>query len=259
VPIAAAPDGASIAYETRGDGLPLVLVHGITECRRSWDPLITPLARDHRVIAVDLRGHGQSERRPPYDALTMAADVHAVAEAAGATQPCLVGHSLGGSVVSLYAAAYPARGVVNVDQPLELSGFKELLAPIEPMLRGDEATFQSVMQEIFASLYGALSEEERARVALHAHPEQDVVLGVWELVLTSSANDLDALMRGALAAVAAPYLALHGEDPGDGYARWLQSALPVASLEIWPGLGHYPHLVEPERFVDRVRRFTAET
>lgn len=256
VPTTTAPDGASIAYETTGDGPPLVLVHGITECRRSWDPLIAPLARDHRVVVPDLRGHGESERRPPYDAVTMAADLHAVVEAAGATQPLVVGHSLGGAVVSLYASAYPVRGVVNVDQSLELSGFKELVTPIEPMLRGDDATFQSVMQQIFASLYGALSDEERTRIASLAHPEQDVVLGVWESVLTSSAADLDALVRGALAAITAPYLALHGTDPGDAYIRWLQGALPVTTLEVWPDLGHYPHLVEPERFVERVRTFS---
>jgi pimeloyl-ACP methyl ester carboxylesterase len=65
VSTATASDGASIAYEVVGDGPPIVLVHGIIESRRSWDPLIAPLAREHRVVAVDLRGHGASDRRPP--------------------------------------------------------------------------------------------------------------------------------------------------------------------------------------------------
>lgn len=121
MPTATAPDGASIVYEVAGDGLPMVLVHGITESRGSWEPLIAPLARQHWVVTVDLRGHGESDRCTPYDVLTMAADVHAVVEATGVRGPLVVGHSLGGAVVSVYAAANPVRGVVNVDQPLELS------------------------------------------------------------------------------------------------------------------------------------------
>ncbi|HMF84616.1 MAG TPA: alpha/beta hydrolase [Acidimicrobiia bacterium] len=252
-----APDGASIAYEITGDGPPLVLVHGITESRRSWDPLLAPLARDHLVVAVDLRGHGESDRRPPYDVLTMAADTRAVVDAVGATQPLVVGHSLGGAVVSVYAAANPVRGVVNVDQPLELGGFQALLAPVEPMLRGEEASFRSLMRQILDSLYGALPAAERARIEPLTHPEQDVVIGAWDLVLTADPEQLDELTRSITRMITSPYLALHGTDPGETYATWLQSVLPSASLEVWPDLGHYPHLVEPDRFVQRVRDFEA--
>ena len=254
MPAATAPDGASIAYEIVGEGPPIILLHGITESRRSWDPLIEPLAGEHRVAAVDLRGHGESERRPPYDALTMAADVHAVAEAAGATGPLVVGHSLGGAVASVYAAANAVRGVVSVDQPMELSGFQALLAPLEPVLRGDEAGFQSVMQQIFNSLYGALPPGERARIESLSHPEQDVVLGAWDLVLTSTPEELDELARSMADMITAPYLALHGTDPGE-YSAWLRHLVPTARLEVWPGLGHYPHLIEPERFVQHVSEF----
>jgi pimeloyl-ACP methyl ester carboxylesterase len=257
VPIATAPDGASIAYEVAGDGPPIVLVHGITESRRSWDPLMAPLAGDHRVVAVDLRGHGESDRRPPYDALTMAADVHAVIEASGTSEPLVVGHSLGGAVVSVYAAGSPVRGVVNVDQPLELGGFRALLEPLEPMLRGDNASFQSLIRQIFDSLYGALPAEERARIESHSDREQAVVVGAWDFVLTTSAEELDELSRSTAASITAPYLALHGTDPGDAYLAWLKDVMPDATLEVWPGLGHYPHLVEPERFAQRVSEFSS--
>jgi pimeloyl-ACP methyl ester carboxylesterase len=232
-----------------------VLVHGITECRRSWDPLIASLAAEYRVVAIDLRGHGESERRAPYDVTTMAVDLRAVVDAVGVADPLVVGHSLGGAVATLYAAGNPVRGVVNVDQPLDLGGFKELLAPLESSLRGDEATFQSVIHQIFESLYGALPPAERARLASHSHPEQQVVLGIWDLVFTASNVELDRLIRTACDAITAPYLSLHGVDPGPSYAIWLQSVLPAATFEVWPELGHYPHLVEPDRFVDRLRAF----
>jgi pimeloyl-ACP methyl ester carboxylesterase len=253
--VATARDGATLAYEVHGDGPPLVLVHGITDCRRMWDPLVPAFAADHRVIAVDLRGHGESARRAPYDPFTMADDLRAVLQHAGATQPAvLVGHSLGGIVVTLHAGQYGARGVVNVDQPLEISGFKSMLASVEPMLRGDEASFRAVMDGLFEQLFGPLDTAERARITAEASPEQDVVLGVWALPLTMSAEELDAMIRDGVKGVDAPYLTILGEDPGD-YAAWLTSALPHAVIDVWPGTGHFLQLVDKERFARRVRDF----
>jgi pimeloyl-ACP methyl ester carboxylesterase len=255
VTITTAPDGAAIAYEVHGDGPPLVLVHGITESRRAWDPLVDALAADHRVIALDLRGHGESERRQPYDAATMVVDVHAVVENAGAADALMIGHSLGGAIVSLYAALYPVRGVIDIDQPIELSVFKEMLTPIEPMLRGSDEQFQAAISAIFDALSAPLPEPERARLRALAHPEQDVVLGVWDLVLTSSAEDLDALVSASAEAVTAAYLALDGIDAGAAYEQWLTTRVKTAVVETWPDHGHYPHLVDPARFVARVHEF----
>jgi pimeloyl-ACP methyl ester carboxylesterase len=247
-----------LAYETRGAGPPLLLLHGITESRRAWDPLIPALAADHYVIAVDLRGHGESPREQPYDPFTMAADAIGVTRAVGASEPLVIGHSLGAAIASLYAANAPARGVVNIDQPLELGGFKELLMSVEPMLRGDDASFQAVMRNVFDMLAGPLPASERERVLALRHPEQEVVLGVWGTVLESDPAELDALMSSGLAAITAPYLALHGEPVGDTYEEWLSARINRATFELWPGLGHYPHLIEPERFVARVREFEAQ-
>ena len=68
---------------------------------------------------------------------------------------------------------------------------------------------------------------------------------------------LDQLVRPTLGMISTPYLALHGADPGVEYATWLKSVVPTATLEIWPEHGHYPHLVDPQRFLDRVREFEA--
>jgi pimeloyl-ACP methyl ester carboxylesterase len=255
VPAATAPDGATIAYEVVGAGPALVLAHGITESRRTWDPLVEQLALDFRVIAVDLRGHGASERKPPYDAFTMAHDVRAVTQDAGVTEPLLVGHSLGGVVVSLYAANHPARGVVNLDQNLALGEFKELLTSIEPMLRGDAADFRSVIRAMFDTMDGPLPASERDRIDTHSRAEQAVVLGVWDLVLHTDAEVLESQVGAIGRAITAPYLALHGRDPGKAYADWFDAFLPNATLEVWQELGHYPHLVEPERFLDRLHDF----
>jgi hypothetical protein len=56
-------------------------------------------------------------------------------------------------------------------------------------------------------------------------------------------------------AIRCPYLAIHGIDPGPAYATWLAGLVPGAVVEVWDGLGHYPHLVEPDRFVRRIEEF----
>lgn len=248
-------DGTTIAYDDEGRGRPLVLVHGITESRRSWDPLLDALASRWRVVRIDLRGHGESDRRAPYDPVTMAGDVAAVVEALGLGEPLLVGHSMGGVVVSAYGGAgHPARGIVNVDQALALAGFKDALAPIEALLR-DPATFPDAIAAVFSVLDGPLPADERRRLDGIASPEPDVVLGVWEPVFALPAEELDALATELLRGIGVPYLALHGSDPGPEYGAWLRERVAGAQLEVWPECGHYPQLVEPARFVTRLERF----
>ena len=63
------------------------------------------------------------------------------------------------------------------------------------------------------------------------------------------------MVESAAAAVSCPYLSLHGIDPGAGYQEWLRRLIPDVEIEVWAGFGHYPHLVEPDRFVARIERF----
>jgi pimeloyl-ACP methyl ester carboxylesterase len=254
----ASTNGVDIAFDLRGEGPPIVLVHGITDNRSLWDPVAGRLSADHQVVTLDLRGHGESGDASDYSALAMANDVAAVVAAAGIERPVLVGHSLGGIVVSAYAASgAPVAGVVNVDQSLHMSEFAGALRPIEPLLRGPE--FHEVLSAIFTSMDGPLlSESDRAAGAeRQAAARQDVVLGVWGLVFGSTDAELDAVIDAVAQAIAVPYLAIHGLDPGADYADWLSARIRGATVEIWPDHGHYLHLVDPDRFAGRVRRFAA--
>ncbi|HET9729553.1 MAG TPA: alpha/beta hydrolase [Acidimicrobiia bacterium] len=255
MPIAHTPDGAALAYDRAGAGSPLVLIHGITDSRRSWDPLIPMLAADHDVIAVDLRGHGQSSRTPPYDAFTLADDIVTVLDHAQAEHPMMIGHSLGGIVSTVYAARHEVRAIVNIDQPLELSPFHAGLSAFEPMLRGDAATFRSVMEAMTDAMFGPLPAAERSRLQAQWSPEQEVVLGVWDAVLTTSPEVLAEMSRELVSSVTAPYLTVLNDDVDGGYEVWLKEVMPTATIEVWPGSGHFPHLVDPQRFVQRVREF----
>jgi pimeloyl-ACP methyl ester carboxylesterase len=231
-------------------------VHGITESRRTWDPLLAPvIAAGYRVIAVDLRGHGDSSHVGPYDLATMAGDLGAVLQAEGADDALLVGHSLGGAVVSAYAAGGPCRGVVNVDQPLALSDFQAALGELEPLLKGDDEAFQGAISAIFEQMSGPLDGAERWRVDHIRDADQAVVLGVWDLMFSSTADELDATIDALAGAIAVPYLSLHGIDPGPDYAGWLKGKIATATVEVWPNSGHYPHLIQQQRFVERVIAF----
>ena len=215
------------------------------------------LAESFDVVAVDLRGHGASSTVAPFDVGTLADDLAMLIPALDLDRPHLVGHSLGGVVVSALAALTEPASVVNVDQPLELSGFQAALAPAAPLIRGTTAEFEGFMDALFASVDGPLPAAERARIREHGHPDQEVVNGIWSGILDGPAEALDAQVDAILGAITAPYLALHGIDPGPDYAAWLTSRCPSAVVEVWPDHGHYPHLVDPERFLNRVTTFTS--
>ncbi len=249
-----------LAHELIGrhDAPELVLIHGITQSRQVWHPLLHPLAEHHRVLAVDLRGHGDSESCDPYDPASYASDVIETAQSLGFSDPIIVGHSLGGIVATAYAAECPCAAVVNIDQPLRLSGFKEALVSIEPLLRGDDATFRQTIDAVFAAMNGPLPAAEQARILSHSRVDQEVVLGTWASVLRSTEAELDSMVEAMVAGITVPYLAIHGDDPGPGYAEWLSSLIPTASVEVWPDHGHYPHLVDPARFLARLAEFEVQ-
>lgn len=244
-------------YERHGHGAPLVLVHGITESLRAWDPLVDSLASTHDVVALDLRGHGESAPGEPYDVLTLASDVHELVTSLALDDPLLVGHSLGASVVSAYAALFASVGVLNLDQPLRLGDFRATLQLLEPALRGDRTSFEATMAMVFDSMRGPLDDVQWRRLAELRRPDQEVVLGIWSSVLELEPDQLEALVTSMTRAIAVPYLAVHGTDPGEGYEQWLTALARRASVQRWEGRGHYPHLVEPERFLATLAQFEA--
>src|SRR5256885_8670034 len=101
---------------------PLVLLHGLTFDRTMWYPALAHLAEldpARPVLALDLPGHGESPGWASYGMESLTDGVHRAVDEAGLQPPVLVGHSGGGVIASVYAARDPARGVGNVDQPLQ--------------------------------------------------------------------------------------------------------------------------------------------
>ena len=105
--------GVRIRYVEQGAGTPVVLIHGFTaNIERAWvhTEILPSLARDHRVIALDLRGHGASDKpRDPkaYDDLGL--DVVRLLDHLGIERAHAVGYSLGGIILGKELTTHPQR------------------------------------------------------------------------------------------------------------------------------------------------------
>jgi len=112
-------DGVEIVYQALGDGEPtLVFIHGGFADRTFWSDQMAAFSDTHRVIALDLAGHGASGKgRKRWDVASFAQDLRAVVEKEAVTKAVLIGNSLGGTVAMELAAILPDRviGIVGVD------------------------------------------------------------------------------------------------------------------------------------------------
>jgi 3-oxoadipate enol-lactonase len=104
-------DGVRLACHVRGpaDAPALVLLHGLGGQASTWDTVGAEFARSHRVLAIDLRGHGDSDRPGVYSFELMRDDVLGVLDQLGLDRISLLGHSMGGTVAYLIAEQEPGR------------------------------------------------------------------------------------------------------------------------------------------------------
>ena len=118
-------DGLSLnALEWSTDGTPMILLHGFSNEAHIWDDFAPTVAPYYHVVAVDLRGHGDSDWHPDgaYDYDDHVADLEAIVEHLGIERAVLVAHSLGGRVAMLFGGRHPEKlaGLVIVDSGPEL-------------------------------------------------------------------------------------------------------------------------------------------
>jgi len=144
-------DATPIAYEVYGAGEPtLVFVHGWSCDARYWRAQVPYFARGHRVVLMDLAGHGHSGlQRKRYTMQSFGEDVRAVAEAIGADKVILIGHSMGGAVIAEAAALMPGRviGLIgvdtldNIEYPMTRPELKDMLSPLKKDFRSGSRQF----------------------------------------------------------------------------------------------------------------------
>ena len=158
-------DDTPIAYEVHGSGEPtLILIHGWSCDARYWREQLTHFAARHRIVTVDLAGHGHSgSGREDYTMSSFGEDVRAVADAVGGDQLILVGHSMGGLVIAEAARLLPGRvlGLIGVDSLHDL-GFPVTEEHANEMIAPLEANFPAACRLFAASMILPVTDPELA-------------------------------------------------------------------------------------------------
>ncbi len=254
--------GVKIGYEIRGEGEPLVLVHGLAYDRAGWGGLPDLLAERFRVVLIDNRGVGESDApEGPYAVPQLAADVVAVLDDAGIERTNLFGVSLGGYIAQELALAYPERVAKLVlcstapggpkAHPMPPSGL-EAFGKYPTMEReaGLRLMVESSLGERGVRDVPGLADEVFAYRLDHAPS-----LAAWQAQAYAGAT-YDSYDR--VGAIEAPTLVLHGGADNVVDARnaeLLAELIPGARAEIVPERGHLMVWEDSERVAELVTEF----
>ncbi|MGW4410192.1 alpha/beta fold hydrolase [Nonomuraea sp. NPDC004702] len=252
-------DGGGLYVRQDGPaGAPaLVLIHGLAGSTRWWDPVVPELARSHRVIRIDLLGHGRSAK-PAGGGYTVAEQgrrVGAALDRLGVRHAVVAGHSTGGSVATALAEQ---RGDLVTALALLDSG-PGLDAFVSDGFVG-ELLFVPVVGQLLWRLRtdGLLLrglETAFSRPGYRIPPELvEDVRGLTYHSLTTTSKAAEEYLRqrtlpDRLAVLGKPLLVIFGQDD----RRWRSSsaagyrAVPGATVELLPGAGHSPMLEDPAR------------
>lgn len=255
---------------------PMLALHGWLDNAGSFSAIAPLLAKDRYVVAIDLRGHGRSSHLPAgawYHYVDYFDDLRATLDHFGWTQATLFGHSLGGTLASLFAAAYPER----IETLLLVEALGPLTVPPESTLaqlkRGldERAAFASRRPlRVFGDLDAAIAARAMASGfsgdVARALVERgvDAVEGgfVWSsdprLTLTSAQRYSEAQVLAMLGGIRARTLLVLAE-PATSYlpdAMMRERAARVAGIEVVRVAGHHHlHLESPQAVYEVIERF----
>ena len=245
-------DGAKIHYKSYGKGKDaLVLVHGWTCNLDNWRDQIPDFAKRNRVIALDLPGHGQSDK--PEIAYTMdlfANAIDAVMRDAKVERAVLVGHSMGTPVVRQFYRKYPQKtlAIVIVDGGLRLFGTKEMRDGFVAMFRSPQ--YKEAGKQMFGQMAGTLSDPDKERInTSFANTPQYVLVSAMESMGNETLYTPDKINVPVLAVLAkSPYWPADTEE-------FLRGLAPDLEFQMWEGVGHFLMMEKPKQFNDAVIAF----
>jgi 4,5:9,10-diseco-3-hydroxy-5,9,17-trioxoandrosta-1(10),2-diene-4-oate hydrolase len=271
--------GISTRYWVEGSGSPVVLIHGLSNSIEHWLLNIDALAAEHTVYALDLLGHGRTDkpRSHSYDLPALARFVIAFMDALGIERADLIGHSLGGGVALVMAEGSPervhrlvlvdslglARDVGIVLRLVSVPGLGEVLTRL--VLQGD---FQKQLKRQRAIWPDAdVVPEEMIRLRYEATRWEDIRETYFKTLRAVSnfrgvrRTALQPIIQG-LRSLHLPVLVVWGEKDdllSSSHARIVQDAVPNTRVEIFDDAGHDPMVVNPERFNRVALQFLRDT
>lgn len=257
-------EGVDLAYEERGDGEPLLLIHGTGAQAATWGRTVNDLAESgHRVIAYDRRGYGASTHPPVRDHRRHVADAVAVLERVAKSPATVLGWSSGGNIALALTVARPdlVRRLILVEPPFHglrhpTAGMLRALARAKwAQLRGRrEEGAEYFYRWAAGESYDAAPQEERDRLLAHA----DNVLA--ELDPHPYGVMFEHLPLSRVRRITVPVTFLIGGNSDSFYYtlhRQLVRALPSIRTEVIPGAGHIVHVDAPDAFAAAVLQATA--
>ncbi|ABS25796.1 alpha/beta fold hydrolase [Anaeromyxobacter sp. Fw109-5] len=260
-------DGVGLFHTVRGEGEPVVLVHGSWGDHHDWDIVVPALAQRRAMIAYDRRGHSLSGGRPA-TVHEHVADLAALVDGLGLGPVHLVAHSYGASIALRTAALHPGR-------------IRSLAAHEPPLMwtldgPGPHAPALQAFRVSCARTEAALREGRMRDAARTFVDEIGLGPGAWERLARSAREtfvrnaptflaeieDPDALALDlpALRAFRGPVLLTQGDQSPPLYGPILDrvaAALPQATRHTFAGAGHVPQVSHPRDFVRRIEAFLA--
>ena len=239
-------------YTAGGAGPPLVLVHGYTGDSFDWSWVLPTLYRHFRVVAYDRRGEGRSDLAPDYSLASQVGDLLGVIEALELEGPIVVGHSMGGAIVSSLAVEHPGRvrAIVVLDPPYAADPESAALADsLKPALQGDEC--REAVKQLWRTLcYTEATPDwvkvlvERRVDALSQESLYGGFVGMWdhpEGIARRPKADAYLARRSC------PVLAIHTIREMRDYERSTFRDPRSRAID-WPGTGHWLQLERPLEF-----------
>ena len=251
-------DGVALFYEEAGGGEPpVLLVHGWCCDHTYFAPQVEHFAgRGHRVVAVDLRGHGKSDK--PHQSYTMevfADDLAWICEQIGLTKAVVIGHSMGGIAAFDLAARYPelTTAVVMLDAAVVLpSAAREAIPGFLQALRGPD--YREVLRNyVTSSLFIPTDDEERRERILDgmSSAPRHVMISAME-----GLRDYDPNVAAGGLAVPGLYVAADELQPRSDMTRF-HELFPQMLYGKTVGSGHFCQLEVPEQVNAMIERFLA--
>src|SRR5262245_22399371 len=254
--------GIRMHYAEQGEsrGEPIILLHGYSDSWFSFSRVLTPLARETRVYALDLRGHGKTDKPTSgYLMRDLAADVVAFMDAKGIVRATVIGHSMGGFVAQQVAFAAPKRVsrlvlVGTVRKPTNLAGFHELEKAVTALSDPVPDAFAREFQ--LSTVYTSVGDDFINRAV-----EESLRLParVWkELAAGMIATDAAvSLGRSGI-----PTLVVRGEKDAWVTAAETDSLAKMVAAKrqkTYANTGHAVHWERPAEFASDVVAFRKET
>ncbi|MBM2576087.1 alpha/beta hydrolase [Jannaschia sp. Os4] len=254
-------DGLRLVYDDDGDGTPILCLSGLTRNAEDFEPVLPYLLGEHRVIRLDYRGRGRSQRAPDwrdYTVPTEARDVVELLDHLGLPQAAILGTSRGGLIAMALALTHKARltGVclVDIGPELDAAGLDAIVdyvgRPPEARTLDEAALMLATQMEGFRDVPAERWREEAARryrdTGDGLELRYDARLGEAIKAGAAPAADLwplfDALAGLPLALIRGAESDLLSRVTADEMAR-RRPDMVVAHV---PGRGHVPFLDEPE-------------